>query len=120
MLVQMSATALKRRVGTNEDDHPHHPMYTGACRGAVHSLSTNFFLSWLTWLETQSFMETSKPCFVLVYPLSDLTLPISLLLEITDKSATWEESVFRYGSKRVSPAYTVRMTCNLSCAQVLS
>lgn len=38
------------------------------------------------------------------------------LSEITDKIDTWEESVFRYGSRRASE-YTARMTCTLPCAQ---
>lgn len=93
-----------------------------AHRGACSRITHCPLPSWcdFTCLEAQSFTETSKPYFVLLPPLlSGLTLPSPPASEITGNSAAWEESVFRHGSRRAFPAYIVRMTCNLSCAQIL-
>lgn len=44
MLADMTATYLKRMVGTEKDEHFHQAMYKRACRSAVDSLFTVYFL----------------------------------------------------------------------------
>lgn len=44
MLADMTATFLKRRVGSDKDEHFYQAMYKTACRDAVHSLFTVYFL----------------------------------------------------------------------------